>query len=54
MHELYSARVTPPAVYVKKCEKYSLYDRCLPRTLSKSGSVKRYMPWALRDDEVTP
>jgi hypothetical protein len=54
MHELYSARVTPPAVYAKKCEKCSLYDRCLPRTLSKFGSVKRYMARALRNDEAAP
>jgi CRISPR-associated exonuclease Cas4 len=54
MHALYSARVTPPAVYAKKCEKCSLYDRCLPRTVSKPGAVKRYMARALRDDEVEP
>jgi CRISPR-associated exonuclease Cas4 len=54
MHALYSARVTPPAVYAKKCEKCSLYDRCLPRTVSKLGAVKRYLARALRDDEFEP
>jgi CRISPR-associated exonuclease Cas4 len=52
MHELYSARVTPPAVYTKKCDRCSLYDRCLPRTASKRGVVKRYLARELRDEEV--
>ena len=39
MHELYSAGVTPPAVYAKKCDRCSLFDRCLPRTTSKRTSV---------------
>ena len=54
MHALYSARVTPAAVYAKKCERCSLYDRCLPRTVSKRGAVKRYMARALRDDRTEP
>jgi CRISPR-associated exonuclease Cas4 len=52
MHELYAARVTPPAVYAKKCDRCSLYDRCLPRTASKRGVVKRYLARELRDEEV--
>jgi CRISPR-associated exonuclease Cas4 len=54
MHELYSARVTPPAVYAKKCDRCSLYDRCLPRTASKRGGVKRYLARELPDEEVLP
>jgi CRISPR-associated exonuclease Cas4 len=54
MHELYSARVTPPAVYAKKCERCSLYDRCLPRTISKRTNVERYLASALRDEEMGP
>jgi CRISPR-associated exonuclease Cas4 len=54
MHALYAARVTPAAVYAKKCERCSLYDRCLPRTVSKRGAVKRYMARALRDDRTEP
>ncbi|MGO9273770.1 MAG: CRISPR-associated protein Cas4 [Terriglobia bacterium] len=54
MHGLYSARVTPPAVYAKKCDRCSLYDRCLPRTGSKRGAVARYLARALRDEEAEP
>jgi CRISPR-associated exonuclease Cas4 len=54
MHQLYSIRVTPPAVYGKKCEKCSLYDRCLPRTLSKRTVVARYMANALKDVGIVP
>jgi CRISPR-associated exonuclease Cas4 len=50
MHALYSARITPPAVYAKKCERCSLYNRCLPRTVSKRAAVARYMASALKDE----
>ncbi len=53
MHALYSARVTPAAVYAKKCESCSLYNRCLPRMASKRGTVARYMETALKDAETT-
>jgi CRISPR-associated exonuclease Cas4 len=43
MHQLYSAGVTPPAVYAKKCENCSLYNRCLPRTASRRVTVERYL-----------
>jgi CRISPR-associated exonuclease Cas4 len=52
MHELYSLRLTPPAVYAKKCERCSLYDRCLPRTTSGRTPVERYMASALKDLEI--
>jgi CRISPR-associated exonuclease Cas4 len=52
MHELYSLKVTPPAVYAKKCERCSLYDRCLPRTTSRRTTVERYMASALKDVEI--
>jgi CRISPR-associated exonuclease Cas4 len=52
MHQLYSAGVTPPAVYAKKCEKCSLYNRCLPRTTSRRTTVERYMASALNDVEI--
>lgn len=54
MHELYSARITPPPVYAKKCERCSLYDRCLPRTASKRGAVRRYLERALREEDEMP
>lgn len=52
MHELYTAGVTPSAVYAKKCDRCSLYGRCLPRAISKRASVKRYMSRALRSEDV--
>jgi CRISPR-associated exonuclease Cas4 len=52
MHELYSLRVTPPSVYAKKCERCSMYNRCLPRTASKRAAVERYMASALKDVEI--
>jgi CRISPR-associated exonuclease Cas4 len=52
MHQLYSAGTTPPAVYAKKCDRCSLYERCLPRTISKRTSVERYLARALRGEDV--
>jgi CRISPR-associated exonuclease Cas4 len=54
MHELYAARITPPPVYAKKCERCSVYNRCLPRAPSKRGTVARYMASALRIEEIEP
>lgn len=54
MHQLYSAGITPPAVYAKKCDNCSLYNRCLPRTVSKRTTVARYMASALKDLEPAP
>jgi len=50
MHALYAARVTPSAAYAKKCERCSLYNRCLPRMASKRSGVARYMAGALKDE----
>jgi CRISPR-associated exonuclease Cas4 len=50
MHELYSAGVTPSASYEKKCDRCSLYDRCLPRAISKRKTVAQYLASALRED----
>ncbi len=51
LHQLSADRVTPPAVYSKKCDNCSLYNRCLPRAASKRGSVARYLAAALKDPE---
>jgi CRISPR-associated exonuclease Cas4 len=48
MHELYAARITPPAVYEKKCENCSLKQRCMPALSGKPHSVARYFAAALR------
>jgi len=53
MHELYAAEVTPAASYAKKCDRCSLYDRCLPRTISKRKTVAQYLAGALRGDGTT-
>ena len=47
MHELRAAAVIPPAVYSKKCESCSLYNRCLPRAVSRD--VEKYWARALRE-----
>jgi CRISPR-associated exonuclease Cas4 len=49
MHELYSARTTPAAVYEKKCESCSLMERCMPRMSNRRRDVARYLAGALRD-----
>jgi CRISPR-associated exonuclease Cas4 len=48
MHELYAARITPPAVYEKKCENCSLKQRCMPELGGRPHSVARYFAAALR------
>ena len=48
VHELCRAEVTPPAVYSKKCESCSLYDRCLPR-IGPKRSVRQYVARALKE-----
>jgi CRISPR-associated exonuclease Cas4 len=51
MHLLYSAGNTPAAKYQKKCDRCSLFDRCLPRTVSQRVSVHRYLARALKDED---
>lgn len=48
MHQLWATRVTPPAVYSKKCDNCSLYNRCLPRAASKHAAVQRYLASGIR------
>lgn len=49
MHELYSARTTPAAIYAKKCESCSLMELCMPRMSTRHRDVERYLANALRD-----
>lgn len=42
-HELLEGRVTPPAVYEKKCDNCSLVHRCLPKTAGRGKSAARYL-----------
>jgi CRISPR-associated exonuclease Cas4 len=53
MHRLYAAKVTPPPVYAKKCERCSLIGRCLPAAVSKRDAVKRYLSRVLCEEETT-
>lgn len=46
MHELFDARITPRALYEKKCDSCSLYSLCLPKSTG-SGSVQRYLKRSL-------
>jgi CRISPR-associated exonuclease Cas4 len=52
MQELYSRRLTPPAAYGKKCDRCSLYDRCLPRSVSRRAAVKHFLARELRGEET--
>ena len=42
-HQLITSGITPPPVYGKRCESCSLIGECLPKTMGKSSSVKRYL-----------
>lgn len=48
-HDLVDARVTPRAVYTKKCDSCSLYDLCLPKTVEKAVSVNQYLLDAIEE-----
>jgi CRISPR-associated exonuclease Cas4 len=41
--ELIASGVTPPPVYEKRCESCSLIGECMPKTMGKRVSVKRYL-----------
>jgi CRISPR-associated exonuclease Cas4 len=42
-HELITSGITPPPVYEKKCERCSLIEECIPKSIGKKSSVKRYL-----------
>jgi CRISPR-associated exonuclease Cas4 len=42
-HQLISSGITPPPVYEKRCERCSLIEDCIPKTIGKRSSVKRYL-----------
>jgi CRISPR-associated exonuclease Cas4 len=49
LHSLYSARVTPPAVYSpKKCDRCSLLAICLPKSAGEGHSVRSYLRRSLK------
>jgi CRISPR-associated exonuclease Cas4 len=48
VHELIESKVTPKPVYGKKCDSCSLFEICLPKTMGKTRSVKKYLENALK------
>lgn len=49
LHELISIGRTPKPVYKKKCDSCSLAKICLPKTIERKRSVKRYLSGAIRE-----
>jgi len=48
VHDLLSSRVTPKAIYGKKCDQCSLLAVCLPKSCTAGRSVKKYLAGMLR------
>ena len=48
-HKLVESRVTPKAVYMKKCKNCSMYDLCIPKTIGKAQSIKSYLEDAIKE-----
>ncbi len=48
-HELLAAGRTPPPAYAKRCDRCSLIEICLPRTMQKKRTVKGYISRMLDD-----
>ena len=49
LHELIESGTTPRPVYAKKCDSCSLVGICLPKTIERKRSVKRYLSGAIRE-----
>jgi len=49
LHELIASGRTPKPVYMKKCDSCSLMKICLPKTIERKRSVKRYLSGAIRE-----
>lgn len=43
VHEMIDSGQTPKPVYEKKCDSCSLLEICLPKTVGKTRSVKKYL-----------
>jgi CRISPR-associated exonuclease Cas4 len=55
MHELFRAGVTPRKRYDRRrCDRCSLYDRCLPKTTGPARSVDAYLARALAGVDGSP
>ncbi|MEA1970028.1 MAG: CRISPR-associated protein Cas4 [Thermodesulfobacteriota bacterium] len=49
LHELIESGRTPRPAYAKKCDSCSLAGMCLPKTVGKRKSVKRYLSGVVRE-----
>jgi CRISPR-associated exonuclease Cas4 len=49
LHELIASGRTPKPVYMKKCDSCSLVKICLPKTIERKRSVKRYLSGVIRE-----
>jgi len=49
LHELIASGRTPKPVYMKKCDSCSLMKICLPKTIERKRSVKRYLSGVIRE-----
>ncbi|MCX5807412.1 MAG: CRISPR-associated protein Cas4 [Proteobacteria bacterium] len=49
MHNLIDSGQTPKPVYGKKCDSCSLVDECLPKTIAKHKSVRRYLSVVMKE-----
>jgi CRISPR-associated exonuclease Cas4 len=49
LHELIESGRTPKPVYTAKCDSCSLMQICLPKTIGRKRSVKRYLSGAIRE-----
>lgn len=43
LHEFIKAGITPKPVYTSKCDLCSLVDVCMPKTIERNCSVKKYL-----------
>ena len=49
LHKLIASGHTPKPVYTPKCDSCSLAKICLPKTIERKRSVKRYLSGAIRE-----
>lgn len=49
-----NAGQTPAPVFAKKCDNCSLQSECLPKTIARHKSVKRYLAGVIRNNEEAP
>ncbi len=52
VHSLLESGKTPEPVYAKKCDSCSLMAQCLPKTMGKKRSIKRYLARTLEKNEA--